>query len=81
MLRCYPSANVKIEELDAKRQALSSEIADMTAKTMSATQMERISADLDNWEHVSFEDRRRILDGLVTTIRATSENVQIDWTI
>jgi hypothetical protein len=72
-------ANGKIEELDTQRQTLTKAIADMTAKTMSASQMKRISADLDNWETVSFEDRRLVVDGLIETIRATSEDIQIDW--
>ncbi|MDR1130956.1 MAG: hypothetical protein LBL15_00865 [Oscillospiraceae bacterium] len=36
---------------------------------------------LDNWNSVSFEDRRLVLDRLVTTIRATSENIRIEWKI
>jgi hypothetical protein len=72
-------ANRKIEELDAKRQSLIKAIADRSAETVSPEHIKRISADLDNWDHVSFEDKRLAVDGLISTIRATSESVQISW--
>ena len=73
--------NTKIEELDAKRQRLTNAIADMTVRTMSADQMERISNHLNNWDMVSFDDRRTVTDSLITRIEATSESVQIEWKI
>jgi len=72
-------ANGKIEELDARRQTLIKEIADTSIKTMSAAQMERISANLNDWENLTFEDRRLVVDGLIETIRAKSGTVEIDW--
>jgi len=77
MLLAY--ANRKIEELDAKRQAIMSAIAEMAADTMSTAQMERITDHLDNWDHISFEDRRIVADGLLTRVKATSERMQIEW--
>jgi organic radical activating enzyme len=74
-------ANSKIEELDAERQSLMKQIADLTAEAVSPEQMNRISDYLEHWEDVSVEDRRRVVDGLITSIRATSENVQIEWKI
>jgi len=74
-------ANGKIEELDAKRQSLTKTIADMSAEAVSPEQMKRISGYLDNWDNVSFEDRRLVVDGLISQIRATSESVQIEWKI
>ncbi|MCC8123277.1 MAG: recombinase family protein [Oscillospiraceae bacterium] len=74
-------ANGKIEELDAKRQSLAKAIADVSAEAVSPEQLERISGYLHNWEGISFEDRRLVADGLISTVRATSENVQIEWKI
>jgi hypothetical protein len=74
-------ANDKIEELDAKRQSLTKAIADMNAKTVSPEHIERISGYLENWDGIGFEDRRLVVDGLISVIRATSENVQIEWKI
>jgi hypothetical protein len=74
-------ANSKIEELDAKRQSLMRAIADMTAEAVSPAQINRLSGYLETWEDVSFEDRRLVADGLISTIKATSENIQIEWKI
>ena len=74
-------ANSKIEELDAQRQSLMKQIADLTAEAVSPAQMERITDFLDDWDNVSFEDRRLVADGMISTIRATSESIQIEWKI
>jgi len=72
-------ANSKIEELDAKRQSLTKAIADIRISTISPEHMKSISGYLKNWETVSFEDRRLVVDGLISRIKATSESVQIEW--
>ena len=72
-------ANRKIEELDAKRQSLTKAIADMSAEAVSPEHIQRISGYLDNWEGISFEDRRLVVEGLISTVQATSESVQISW--
>ena len=72
-------ANTKIEEMDAERQLLMKQIADLTAESVSPERMERISANLENWDCVSFEDRMLITDGMISVIRAVKGNIQIDW--
>ena len=74
-------ANGKIEELDTRRQTLMKSIADMSAEAVSPEHMKRISGYLDNWDCIGFEDRRLVADGLISQVRATSENVQIEWKI
>ena len=74
-------ANGKIEELDARRQTLAKAIADMSAEAVSPEQMKRISGYLNDWDNIGFEGRRLVVDGLVSNIKATSENVQIEWKI
>ena len=74
-------ANSKIETLDTKRQNLVKEIADLSAEVMSPRQIRELSNHIHNWENISFEDRRKVVDGLITQIRATSECVQIEWKI
>jgi hypothetical protein len=74
-------ANAKIEELDTQRQSLMKRIADMTTEAVSPEQIQRISGYLDEWDNISFEDRRLVADGLISTINATSESVQIEWKI
>ena len=72
-------ANSKIEELDAKRQSLTKAIADISAGAVSPEQIKRISGHLNDWDNISFEDRRLVVDGLITTIKATSDIVDINW--
>jgi len=72
-------ANGKIEELDAQRQSLTKAIADMNAQTVSKEQINRISGYLNNWDNISFEDRRLAVDALITVIKATREDAHISW--
>jgi len=74
-------ANRKIEELDTRRQTLIKAIANMSAEAISPEHFNRISHHLDNWDNADFEDRRLVVDGLISQIRATSESVQIEWKI
>jgi uncharacterized protein (DUF2267 family) len=74
-------ANAKIEELDAQRQTLMKQIADMTAEAVSPERMERIAAHLNNWDNVNFEDKREVTSGMIAVIRATMDNIQIEWKI
>jgi len=74
-------ANTKIEELDANRQSLMKAIADMGTSTLSPEHAKSISGYLTNWDDVSFEDRRLVVDGLIAKIQATSENVRIEWKV
>ena len=74
-------ANSKIEELDTRRQALTKEIAALSAETMSPEQIERLSVYLNQWKEIDFEDRRQVADGLISQIRATDEHVSIEWKI
>lgn len=73
--------NVKIAELDSRKQALVKKIADLTVDTISPEQVQQISGSLDTWETVSFDDKRRGLGLLVTTVEATSEKMNITWKI
>lgn len=74
-------ANNKIEELDSQKQSLLKAIAEMSAEIVSPEQIERIYDYLDDWNNVDFEDRRLVVDGLISKIMATSENIQIEWKI
>ena len=74
-------ANSKIEELDAKRQSLTKAIADMSAGTVSHDQIKRISGYLDNWDCTGFEDRRLVVDSLISVIHATTDEIDIQWKI
>lgn len=74
-------ANKKIEELDTRRQKITKAIADLSVETISQQQIDLLSGYLDDWENISFEDKRKATDGLITSISATSEYVKIEWKI
>ena len=74
-------ANSRIDELDARRQSLTKAIADMRVSTLSPEHAKSISGYLANWENISFEDKRLVVDNLISRINATSENVQIEWKV
>lgn len=69
------------EELDNRRKTLSKAIADLSVETLSSQQIELLSGYLDDWEHISFEDKRKAADGLISSISATSDYVKIEWKI
>ena len=72
---------VSIEELDAERQKQLKLVADLTANSVSASQIDSITGYLDDWESVSFDDKRKVVDILISQIDATSEEVVIHWKI
>ena len=74
-------ANNRIEELDAERQKQLKLVADLTANSVSTSQLDSISGYLKNWDEVSFDDKRRVLDTLISKIEATSTGRIIHWKI
>ncbi len=74
-------ANGKIEELDADQQRFIKEIAAMNAGTISPQKIEFLSAHLDNWENIDFDDRRQVTDIILSQIQATSDRVSFEWKI
>ncbi len=71
--------NGKIEELDSRKQTLVKEIAALTADAVSPEQIETISNYLADWEQVIFDDKRRVVDLMISAIHATSESINIVW--
>ena len=72
-------ANAKIEELDEKRQSLTKAIADMNAEAISPEHVRKISGYLHDWDAISFDDRRLVVDCMISHIQATSAELQIAW--
>lgn len=73
--------NEKIELLDARRKAINSEIAEVSAKSTPPEQVEQLTDYLYKWDEVSFDDKRIVLDKLIDVIYATSEQIEIKWKI
>jgi len=74
-------ANRKAEELSARKQALTKQVFDLSAAEIPAAKLTEISGYLDDWENTSFDDKRQVMNSLITVIRATSEHVEIEWEI
>ena len=73
--------NSKIEELDGRKQELVKKIAELSVDTISPEQVNQISGYLDTWDNVSFDDKRRVVDLMITTVAATSDSLNITWKI
>lgn len=73
--------NVKIAELDGRKQELVKRIADLTVEAISPEQVSQIFGYLDTWDSVSFDDKRRVVDLMITIIAATSDGLNITWKI
>ena len=74
-------ANSRIEELDTERQKQLKLVADLTANSVSSSQIDSITGYLQNWDEVSFDDKRRVVDTLISKIEATSTECVIHWKI
>ena len=76
-------ANEKIADLDTKRQDLVKRISEASQQQASPEEITKISDYLDRWSTISFDDKRVVMDGLITSVRATSmsENIEIEWKI
>jgi len=73
--------NSKIEELDERKQKLVKKSTELSVETVSPEQVKEISGYLDTWDEVDFEDKRRVVDLMITTIAATSDSLNITWKI
>lgn len=73
--------NVKIAELDGRKQELLARIAELAVEAISPEQVSQISGYLDTWENISFDDKRRVVDLVITTVAATSDSLNITWKI
>lgn len=72
-------ANSKIEALDNQKQALIKKIAELSADEVSSDQINAISDYLNTWNDVSFDDKRKVLDLIVSSIHVTDEKIEIKW--
>ena len=52
-------------------------MAKLKVETISPEQVNQISGRLDTWENGSFDDKRRVLDLMITTVAATSDSLNI----
>ena len=72
-------ANRKADELKTKRTELIKQIADLSSTEISVAGLTVISGYLMDWENASFDDKRQVVDSLISVIRATYDNIEIEW--
>ena len=78
----FSYVNVKIAELDGRKQELLARIAELTVEAISPEQVSQISGYLDTSGRMYlFDDKRRVVDLMITTIAATSDSLNITWKI
>ena len=71
----------KIEELDTRRQTISKAIGELSVETMSPQKEQELSYYLDHWDSIEFDNKRKADDGLIISIKATSDHVKVEWKI
>lgn len=71
--------NVRIEELDSRRNELTQQIHALSEKR--EIPVGEITHHLENWAKLSFDDRRAVLDQLVKIIRVSDKKIIVEWRI
>ena len=56
-------------------------IAELMVEAISPEQVSQISGYLDTWDSVSFDDKGKVVDLMITSIAATSDSLNIPWKI
>jgi hypothetical protein len=70
-------ANRKADELNEHKQALMTELGNLTADEIPAAKLTEISGYLNDWSNTSHDAKKQVTDSLISIIRATNENVEI----
>ena len=78
---CAGCGKIITSELDGRKQELVKQIAELTVEAISPEQVNQISGYLDTWDNVSFDDKRRVVDLMITTVAATGDSLNITWKI
>ena len=71
--------NSRMEELDSRKSEIQIRISELGKQKK--TETGQISSHIDNWEKLSFDDRREVVHQLINVIRATSDKISIEWKI
>ena len=71
------------EKVNPKLTAHQSELAQVEAEIekLSPQKEQELSYYLDHWDSIEFDDKRKAVDGLIISISATSDHVQVEWKI
>ena len=74
--------NRRVKELDAQITAYRDEISELSPlQNSKKCDIKQIRNYMDQWDLLDFDDKRAVVDQLITVIRATQDNVEITWRI
>ena len=74
--------NRRVKELDAQITAYREEISELSPlQNKKQCDIEQIRNYMDKWDMLDFDDKRAVVDQLITVIKATQDSVEITWKI
>ncbi len=78
----YPTST-KINPLGVRKLdgQLLAKIAELMVEAISPEQVSQISGCLCTWKDIFFDDKRRVVNLMIATVAATSDNLNITWKI
>ncbi len=74
--------NQRIMELDERATAYRQELAELSPlDNTSTTDLKEIKNCMEHWEDLSFDDKRAVVDQIITKIKVTEDTCVIEWKI
>lgn len=73
--------NRRVDEIEQLRQEKMDEIITLAGNNATPEQLERVVADISDWENIDFDEKRFVVDKMIAVIRVSSGGVHIKWRI
>ena len=74
--------NRRIHELDAQANDLRQELRELSPlENQNRYDLAELRDYMSHWEELSFDDKRSVVDQLITRISATEDSCEIEWKI
>ena len=71
--------NQRVEELDEACQEKMKAIVVEAGNTATPEQMEKVVANIGNWEKIDFDEKRFTVEKMITQIRILPGEIKIEW--
>ncbi len=72
--------NKRVSELDAQGKAYKQQLIDITSSTVTPKyNIVELSTCLDHWDELDFDDKRNVVDQLISKVEVTDEFCNIHW--
>lgn len=71
--------NQKVDELDRIRQKKLEEMITMAGNNATPEQLEKVVAIISNWEKADFDEKRFVVDKLITIVKVSPGEIEIQW--